>query len=79
MWRYKEVNVTILLDTLLAEEFKTLDTHYNIPDTTKPFSVSGNLNLLSPANTILSRFLYDEQEEGVDTIVNQLQKVEVTI
>lgn len=74
-----EVNATMLLDNLLAEEFKTLDTYYNIPDTTKPYSVSGNLNLLSPANSILSSYLYDTKEEGVDTIVSKLNMVEVNL
>mgnify|MGYP006909096523 FL=1 len=73
------MNVTILLDNLMAEEFKTLDTYYNIPDTTKPFSVSGNLNLLSPANSILSSYLYDRKEDGEDKIVDKLKMVEVTL
>lgn len=68
-----EVNVIILNDNMMAEEFKTLDPYYNIPDMSKPYSVSGNLTLFSPANNILMNFLRDRTEDKEhDTIVNRL-------
>jgi hypothetical protein len=63
-----ELNFTVLGDELMATEFKTLSAHHNIPDMSKPFSISGNLSLLSPANSILSNYLGDYSETGVDTI-----------
>jgi hypothetical protein len=73
-----ELNFTILLDNLLAEEFKTFDPFYNIPDTSKPYSVSGNLTLLSPANNILAQCLLDTREDVAgDTIVKQLNFMEL--
>lgn len=68
-----ELNVMILLDNYMADLFKTLKPYYNIPDMSKPFSVSGNLTLLSPANNILSNYLSDRTEyPSVDTIINEL-------
>lgn len=56
----------------MAEEFKTLKPHYNIPDLSKPYSVSGNLTLLKPANNILSNFLSDKQEDPANDTVAHL-------
>ena len=41
-----ELNYIMLLDALLADEYTVLEPHYNIPDLTSPYSVSGNLTLL---------------------------------
>jgi hypothetical protein len=67
-----ELNFTILLDNLLTEEFKTLRPFYNIPDLSKPYSVSGNLTLLAPANSILSNYLSDDSENLVDDTISKL-------
>jgi len=68
-----ELNVIILNDNFMAEEFKTLRPFYNVPDLSKPFSISGNLTLLSPANNILSNFLSDKEEHPEqDTIAHLL-------
>lgn len=71
-----ELNFTLLGDGLLANEFKTLKPHYNIPDLSKPFSISGNLTLLAPANSILANYLSD-YEDGVDDESISFNMVEV--
>lgn len=71
-----ELNVTLLLDDLMENEFKTMDPYYNIPDSSKPYSVGNNLTLLSPANSIISNALLDIRDSpDKDTIFSQLQKV----
>lgn len=63
----------MLLDALLADEYEVLEPHYNIPDLTNPYSVSGNLTLLGPANAILMNYLRDAVEDTVnDVIVKEL-------
>ena len=48
-----ELNFTILLDNMMAEECMTLQPFYNLTDVNKPFAVTSKLSLLSPANGIL--------------------------
>lgn len=75
-----ELNFTLLLDVFMEEQFKTLAPFYNIPDTSAPYSISGNLTLLSPINSILSNALMDRTEDPAnDTVYNLLGKVEVKI
>lgn len=73
-----ELNFVILLDDLLYQEYKTLKPYYNIPDMTKPFTVCGNLTLLSPANSIMSNYLLD-REEFEDKISSLFEYVDVNI
>ncbi len=74
-----EINFTLLLDKLLTEEYEVLKPFYNIPDLTKPFSISGNLSLLGPANAILGNFLMDKRENREeDTITKLLNFVKVS-
>lgn len=54
-----ELNVSILLDNNMAEQFKTLQPFFNVPDIAKPYEISGNLGLLSPSTSIVANFLYD--------------------
>lgn len=59
---------------MLVEEFKTLRAFYSVPDVSKPFSISGNLTLLSPATSILSNYLSQDDNEGnvEDKLVSKL-------
>ena len=67
-----------MLDKILAEEYETLKPFYNIPDLSKPFSISGNLSLLGPANAILGNYLLDKREfPEEDTITRMLNFVEL--
>ncbi len=75
-----ELNFTILLDNMMAEEFMTLQPFYNVMDVNKPFAVSSKLTLLSPANGILFNDLADKQDyPEQDKLLQQLQLVEVDI
>jgi len=74
----REVNVTILLDNLLAEEFKTLDPYYNVPSVNKSYGISGNLSMLAPPNSIMSNYLYDKRPDVIqDTVVGRMKFIEV--
>lgn len=55
-----ELNVFLLLDNYMIEQFKTLQPFFNVPDIAKPYDVSGNLGLLSPSTSIIANFLYDK-------------------
>lgn len=67
-----------MLDNLLTDEFKSFAPFYNIPDTSKPYSVSGNLTLLAPANSTIANYLSDAREaDGVDPILSQVSMVNV--
>lgn len=71
-----ELNVTLLLDELMENEFKTLAPYYNIPDSDKPYSIGNNLTLLSPANSIISNAISDiRHNPDLDTIFAKLRKV----
>ena len=73
-----EINMSILLDMLLVEEYEVLKPFYNIPDLTKPFAISGNLSLLGPSNAILGNYLMDRREfPEEDTITRMLNFVEL--
>lgn len=76
-----ELNFTILLDAMMANEFKTLQPHFNVSDLSKPYAVSGNLSLLAPATSILSNYLYKKTPDApaVDNISNQLKMVLVDV
>ena len=52
-----ELNVTILLDNLMAENTDSLSPHFNVTDLTKQYSVSGNLSVMSPATATISNYL----------------------
>lgn len=71
-----ELNVTILLDNFMVEQFKTLQPYFNIPDIAKPYEISGNLGLLSPATSVIANFLYDkipsERKDLVSSSFNYL-------
>lgn len=67
-----ELNVTILLDNMMADEFKTLEAYYNIPDVSKPYSISGNLTLLSPATSTLSNYLSTDEDDNIDPKSDEL-------
>lgn len=65
-----ELNHIMLLDNNLAEEFATMDVCYSAPDVGKPYSISGNLGMLSPATSLLSSYLSDKstnKEEYIDS------------
>ena len=68
--------MTVLLDNKLTEELEAISPYYNIPDTSKPYSVSGFLSLQSPANATLSNYLDDKSVlEGTDNICSKLKFV----
>ena len=75
-----ELNFTVLLDNMMAEEFMSLQPFYNVTDVNKPFAISSKLSLLSPANGILFNDLADKQDyPEQDKLLQQLQLVEVDI
>lgn len=60
----------------MVEQFKTLQPYFNIPDIAKPYEISGNLGLLSPATSVIANFLYDkapsERKDLVSSSFNYL-------
>lgn len=74
-----ELNQTILLDNLVAKEVDTFKPHYNIPDVSKPYAISGNFGLLGPSNSILTNFLDDKNcyDNSEDEIVKQLKFIDI--
>lgn len=71
-----ELNVTILLDNMLADLTKTLAPFYNIPDMSKPNAIAGELTLLSPANSLLGNYILDNDEDPAnDTVSDRLEYV----
>lgn len=73
-----ELNFWLMLDNLMYDEFKTFSPFYNVPDLSKPFSVSGNLTLLSPGNYILGNYL-DDKTSVPDELDFVLEPVSVEI
>lgn len=70
------LNVTILLDGLVAEQFKNFESHFNVPDATKPYGIAGTLGLLSSVTSITSNYLGTKIPTlEVDTINASLAKV----
>lgn len=71
-----EINLSLLIDRVLEDEYEVLQPHYNIPDLSNPYAVSGNLTLLGPANAILLNYLRDKMEDPLqDTIVEKLNLI----
>lgn len=70
-----ELNNILLLDNDLAKEFVTLEPYNAILDVVKPFSLSSNMSLLSPATSVVSNWLDDNIEEEQD--INFLKKLAV--
>ena len=69
-----EINMSILLDNKLTEAMRPISPFYNIPDTSKPYSVGGYLSLQPPANATLSHYLEDQTENPeMDTILSKLK------
>jgi len=67
------LNGFLLGDEHMRNLFSVLESHYSIPDLSKPFSVSGNLNLLSPSNNILTQFMDDTNlDVSSDTVYDLL-------
>ena len=62
---------------MLVDEFKTLKAFYSVPDVSKPYSISGNLTLLSPATSILSNYLSNKDNEDnlEDRLVSKLNLI----
>ena len=52
-----ELNNILLLDNDLSNEFVTLEPYNALLDVSKPFSISGNMSLLSPATTLVSNWM----------------------
>ena len=67
------LNVIILNDNLLVDEFSTLEAHYNVPDLSKPYSISGNLGLLSSVTGIVSNYI-DTVDTDIDTVNDSVNK-----
>jgi len=73
------LNITIMGDDFMFEQFHTFEPHYNVADVTKPFGVSGNLGLLSSVTSIVSNYLANQGPDipEEDTITMNLPKVSV--
>lgn len=73
-----ELNICVLLDNMMHGEALRMQPHYSIPDTGKPYGVSGLLTLLSPSTSILSNYIHDEESDNtVDTCIGKLNFMEV--
>lgn len=72
-----ECNFIILLDNDLAEEFKTLSPHFNVPTENSVYGISGNLTLFSPSNSILSSFINSTESDGDDKVLNKFKFVDM--
>jgi len=67
------LNFVALQDNWLADEFEVLSPYYNVPDQSKPYSVSGNLTLHAPGNSIIANYLSDvSKADGADTVIDKL-------
>jgi len=74
-----ELNCTLYLDNMLAEIMKKFKSHYSVPDLSKPFNISGNLNIMSTATSILSNYLHSPNDAEKDTVSSKLKYVDVEI
>lgn len=69
-----EMNLTLLLDNMMAELAETFSPYYNIVDMSgKPKEICGNLTLLSPTSATISRWLRD-RKDGIAGSVDLLLK-----
>jgi len=59
----------------MARMTEVFDAHHNVLDLSKPYSISGNLTLLSSVTSIMSNFLDHKEPEEKDTITELLQVV----
>ena len=68
------MNLTLLLDNMMAELAETFSPYYNIVDMSgKPKEICGNLTLLSPTSATISRWLRD-RKDGIAGSVDLLLK-----
>jgi len=72
------LNFTIIGDNYLAKKLEVFKPHFNITDINKPFSISGNMSLLSSVTSILSNYLdTPEENQDSDPIYEQLTKIAI--
>lgn len=46
---------------------------FSVPNVSKPYSISNDISLLAPSNSVLTNFLMDKTEEPEnDTIVSRM-------
>lgn len=75
-----ELNVTILQDNLMHDLLLGFESHNNIPQLANPYNVSGNLNIMAPATSVLSNFIFMSQDgTGDDILSTEAKSVSVTI
>lgn len=75
-----ELNICVLLDNMMHDEALRMQPHFSVPDTSKPYGISGLLTLLSPSTSILSNYLYDKETvQTEDECVKKLNFVEVEV
>jgi len=74
-----EMNATLIYDSTLAKYLTGFEPHNNVPDMSTPFNVSGNLSLMATATSVMSNYLYDKEDKGVDTLAKVLRTVEVVV
>lgn len=74
-----ELNASLIYDIDLYKELSGFEPHKNVPDMSTPFNVSGNLSLMATATSIMSNYLYDKKDKGVDTLTKVLHTVEVAV
>ena len=73
------INATLLLDNKIADAFDTFTPYHGVVDINKPYSISGNLTLLSSATSIVSNYADDNNivNNISDPIDAQLTKVDI--
>ena len=65
---------------MMYREMSTFAPHHNVLDGSKPYSISGLITLLSPANSILANALLDKTDIlAEDSISSTFKKVSVTL
>jgi hypothetical protein len=57
-----EMNVTLLLDNFMHDNFLTMQAHHSVPDMNSVYGVSGRLTLSSPVVATISNYLSNERE-----------------
>lgn len=70
----------VLLDNMMHNEALRMQPHFSVPDTGKPYGVSGLLTLLSPSTSILTNYIYDkDKSNSKDQCVDKLNFIEVEV
>jgi hypothetical protein len=69
-----QLNYLPLMSRLLYNEAKGFASHYNVPDTSRPFSIAGRFGLTGPPNSVISDWVNANlnNKQGIDTVFEKV-------